>query len=95
VAKYEMVILRQQWRAQKEFEEQAVELQRDLGTATPARHLWVRVRLLEVLVEQTGGNTLTDNFRLILSDLKKAVSLRAVASRCARSSSNLHVVRAS
>lgn len=86
--------IRAQWRAQREFEEQAIELQKDLGTATPPRHLWARVRLLELLVEQTGGNTLTEAYRVLLSDLKKSVALRAVANRSARSSSNLHVVRA-
>jgi hypothetical protein len=86
--------LRAQWRAQTEFEQQAQELSKDLGSTTPVRHLWVRVRLLELLVEQTGGNTLTEAYRVVLSDLKKQVSLRAVTSRRSRSSSNLHVVRA-
>ena len=84
--------LRNQERAQREFENEAYELQRDLGLRAPVRFLWVRVRLLELLVEQTGGSLVTEHYRVLLADLAKAVTLRAEQSR--RNRGGLHVVRA-
>jgi hypothetical protein len=82
--------IRAEEKARREFESEAYELQKDLGLRVPVRHLKVRVRLLEVLVEQTGGTVLTEHYRVLLADLSKAVALRAETRR----SGSLHVVRA-
>jgi hypothetical protein len=87
------VRLREQEKAQREFEENARELEQDIGLRIPARWLAVRVRLLEKLVEETGGSLVTEHYRVRLSDLKKRVALHAEAKRA--SLRNLHVVRAS
>lgn len=84
-----------QQKAQREFEEHAREMQQDLGTRVPVRWLEVRVRLLEELVEKTGGCLLTEHYRVTLADLKKAVALRAEECRRRTSRSSLHVVRPS
>lgn len=69
--------LRNQEKVQREFEAHAYELQKDLGLRVPVRFLHVRVRLLEELVEKTGGSLVTEHYRMLLCDLKKAVALRA------------------
>jgi hypothetical protein len=43
---------------------------------TPRRHLDVSVRLLELLVEQTGGNLMTEQYRTKLGEMKRRVALR-------------------
>ena len=85
--------LRQQEKVQREFEAQAYELQQDLGLRVPVRFLKLRVRLLEELVEKTGGSLVTEHYRVLLADLSEAVALRAEETR--RNRSGLHVVRAS
>jgi hypothetical protein len=68
--------LRAEAQARKEFERYMGLLGLDLAMNTPRRHLDVSVRLLELLVEQTGGNLLTEQFRVKLADLKKRVAMR-------------------
>lgn len=64
-------------RAQKAFEVHARRLTRELESGlTPLEYLELRVELLEQYVEQTGGNLLTQEYRLMLADLKKGVALQ-------------------
>ena len=86
------VRLRDQEKAQREFTEHLCALHADLGMRVPVRFLDLRVRLLEELVEKTGGSLVTEHFRLKLADLKKQVALRAEERR--RSNCGLRLVRA-
>lgn len=85
------VRLREQEKACREFAAEMLELHRDIDLRVPVRFLQVRVRLLEMLVEQTGGSLLTQDFRVALADAKKRVVLRAEERRS--NSRGLHVVR--
>lgn len=81
---------REQEKACREFATQMLELHQDIDLRVPVRFLLLRVKLLEVLVEQTGGSLLTQDFRVALGEAKKRVALRAEERR---SNSRLHVVR--
>lgn len=70
------VRLREQEKACREFERESAALRLDLGLRVPRRFLDVRVRLLEVLLERTGGNLMTEGYRTTLSELKRSVALR-------------------
>lgn len=83
-----------QQKASREFEQEALALQQDIGIRVPVRFLELRVRLLEKLVEETGGTLLTQNYRLLLADLKKAVVIRAEHLQLARRGTSLRVMRA-
>lgn len=78
--------------AQRAFEYHIGELHIDLGHGTAVKHLWVRIELLEELVERTGGTVLTEAYRVALADAKKAVALRAHIERRNRRKSKLEVV---
>lgn len=69
--------VRRQQRAEREVEQQLALLRIDLGMRGVARrHLDCRVRLVEVLLDQTGGSLLTVAQRVRLSELKRKVALR-------------------
>jgi len=78
--------------AQKSFEHHLFELRVDLKCGVSVKHLWVRVELLEELVERTGGTVLTEAYRVALADVKKMVALRAHVERRNRNKSKLEVV---
>lgn len=84
--------LREQEKAIREFREQALELEKDIGMRVPVRFLDVRVRLLEELIEKTGGSLVTQSGRDWLCELKKRVALRTESQRRSLSGSNLKVV---
>lgn len=86
------VRLRDQEKARREFVEHLCALHADLGMRVPVRFLDVRVRLLEELVEKTGGSLVTEHFRMKLGELKKQVAIRAEQRR--RSGCGLRLVRA-
>jgi hypothetical protein len=63
-------------RAQREFEHHARRLTHEIETGVAAlEHLHLRVQVLELLLEQTGGNLLTDQYREMLCDLKRGLQL--------------------
>ncbi len=65
--------------AVRSFQKHIVLLKIDLGIQNVMRrHLDCRVELLEQLVEQTGGSTLTDCFRGQLATLKRQVAMRGL-----------------
>jgi hypothetical protein len=69
-------------RAVRAFENHAAKLEHELALGVaPIEQMMLRVELLEVYVEQTGGNLLTERFRVVLADLKKRVVLKAEAKR--------------
>jgi len=77
------ITVRAEERARKDFENYMQRLQLELAMHSPRRHLDVLVRLLELLVEQTGGSFVTADYRDQLATAKKQVALRG----------NLHLVR--
>jgi hypothetical protein len=66
-------------RAVRAFENHAAKLEHELSVGVaPLEQMRLRVELLEGYVEQTGGNLLTERFRVTLADLKKRVVLRGL-----------------
>lgn len=78
--------------AQRSFEYHLCELRLDVERGVPVKHLWVRVELLEELVEKTGGSVLTEAYRVALGDVKKLVVLRAERIRKAQRKTKLEIV---
>lgn len=85
--------LREQEKSCREFESELKALYDDLGLRVPVKFLELRVRLLEQLVEKTGGSLRTQDYRVSLAGAKKCVALRAEARRA--QSRSLHIVRMS
>lgn len=78
--------------AQRSFEHHLFELRQDMNRGVPVRHLWVRVELLEELVERTGGSLVTEAYRVRLCEMKKCVALRALRHRGLRRETKLKEV---
>lgn len=78
--------------AQRSFEFHLCELRRDMTRGVPVKHLWVRVELLEELVERTGGSVLTERYRVALCEAKKHVALRAERHRACHRKTRLGAV---
>lgn len=90
---HKQLTLRKEHCAQQSFEFHLCELRRDIEMGVPVRHLWVRVELLEELVEKTGGSLVTEHYRLGLCEVKKLVVLRDERQRQNRRRARLEAVR--
>lgn len=74
-----------EWRFQRAFEDHSRELVRELVVATvPVKYLELRVALLELLVDRTGKNQLTESYRETLRALREAVASHAEQRRCVK-----------
>lgn len=68
--------LRAEAKARAEFEDVMQRLKLELAMNTPRRLLDIHTRLLEQLVEQTGGNLTTADMRVRLATVKKEIAHR-------------------
>jgi hypothetical protein len=69
--------VRREYLAQQEFERHAQRLRLELDSGIASlEHLDLRLRVLELLIEQTGGNLITQQYRRELESIRTSVSLQ-------------------
>jgi hypothetical protein len=80
--------------AQQRFERNPQLLQLELRLGAARRHLDPLVELCELLVEQTGGNAMTEAYRLQLAEAKRVVASRSNLRLCAAKPVHKHQLTA-